>query len=270
MNSKVELSILVLSTISVVVILFDYLYALDDSQKYAIYIFDAIVVVVLAIDFHRRYKQSNEGRKFLLKHWYEIPAMMPLFALVTLEAQGTLLVEATIRGFRLIRLFRIVHLFFRTTSLFKGSRFAEIIIFAAGVVIIGGLAGFLVESSDPNSKMLTVEDSLWWAMVTVTTVGYGDVYPVTSEGRIIGVFLMITGVATFAMLTSRLGAALLESKMKKKQSVSIAVRHQSISQETAALIKQKIDEIANMDEKELNTLTAMIKTLWQAGKKKEA
>jgi hypothetical protein len=57
------------------------------------------------------------------------------------------------------RLFRIIHLFFRATSIFEGSRFAEIIVFA-GVIIIGGIAGFIVESSVPDTKMPTLGDAL--------------------------------------------------------------------------------------------------------------
>ena len=54
-------------------------------------------------------------------------------------------------------------------------------------------------------------------MVTVTTVGYGDIYPITAGGRIIGSFLMITGIAILGVLISTLGAGLVESRIKKLQ-----------------------------------------------------
>jgi hypothetical protein len=76
---------------------------------------------------------------------------------------------------------------------------------------------------------------------------------------------MITGVATFAMVTSQLGAMFLHGKKKKK---SITVSN-SVGDETRDLIKQKIDDVEKLNEKEVDTLTAMIKALWQAGQKKD-
>lgn len=254
-----ESAVSALSAISVVVILIDFLYVLDDSTKIAVYVFDAAVVAVLAIDFYKRYKNSNEGWKFLLKHWYELPAMLPVFVLTFVEAQ--LVIGAAVR---LLRVFRIVHLFFRAASILEGSRFAEIVVFAGGIIIIGGIVAFAFESEAPDTKMANLGDALWWSVVTVATVGYGDVVPVTAEGRIIGVFLMITGVVTFAMVTSRLAAVFLQSKSKQ----DVTVRS-SLNDETRDLIKQKIDQVEKLDEKEVDTLTAMIKTLWQAGQLKD-
>ena len=258
MHFRAELIVSTLSAISVIVIFFDFLYAVDETAKLAVYAFDAIVVVILATDFYKRYKKSNEGWKFLLKHWYELPAMMPVFVLAFVETQ--LLVGAAVR---LLRLFRIIHLFFRATAILEGSRFAEIIIYAGGVIIIGGIAGFMVESAAPDTKMPTLGDALWWSMVTVATVGYGDVVPVTAEGKVVGVFLMITGVATFAMVTSRLAAAFLHSKKDDDSEVPI-----SLDDQTRALLKQKIDHVGGLSERELDTLTAMIRALWQAENKK--
>jgi voltage-gated potassium channel len=252
---RVELAVSALSAISVIVILFDFLYVLDDAARTAVYAFDAGVVVILAIDFYKRYKKSNEGWKFLLQHWYELPAMLPVFVLAFVETQ--LAIGAAVR---LLRLFRIIHLFFRATSILESSRFAEIIVFAGGVIIIGGIAGFLLESQAPNTEMPTLGDALWWAVVTVATVGYGDIVPVTAEGRMVAVFLMITGVATFAMVTSRLGAAFLHSRSKEREESKAT----PLDDATRALLKQKIDHVGSLSEREVDTLTAMIKALWRA------
>ena len=64
---------------------------------------------------------------------------------------------------RLLRLFRIIHLFFRATSILESSRFAEIVVFSGGVIIIGCIAGFLVESQAPDTEMPTLGDALWRA-----------------------------------------------------------------------------------------------------------
>ncbi|HEX2614592.1 MAG TPA: ion channel [Nitrososphaera sp.] len=259
-NFRPEIAVSVLSAISVLVILIDYSYALDDFQKNTVYVFDTGVVAVLAADFYKRYKKSKEGARFILKHWYEIPAMLPVFMFVFIESQ--FLVGAAVRSFRLIRVFRIVHVFFRTTAIFEGSRLVEIFMITGGIIVVGAIAGFLVESNDPDSKMANIGDAFWWAIVTVTTVGYGDIVPVTVEGKIVGALLMITGMGTLAVVTSRLGAALIEARTKKHQV------YRPVNEEAKSLVKNKVDEIERMDEQELNTLVAMIKALWETGRKK--
>jgi voltage-gated potassium channel len=110
--------------------------------------------------------------------------------------------------------------------------------------------------------MANIGDAFWWAIVTVTTVGYGDIVPVTVEGKIVGALLMITGMGTLAVVTSRLGAALIEARTKKHQV------YRPVNEEAKSLVKNKVDEIERMDEQELNTLVAMIKALWETGRKK--
>lgn len=73
--------------------------------------------------------------------------------------------------------------------------------------------GTLVASIDPNMKSLW--DGMWWALVTVSTVGYGDVVPVSPEGRLLGVILILFGVATFSMVTANLAAFVLSLQFEE-------------------------------------------------------
>jgi voltage-gated potassium channel len=83
-------------------------------------------------------------------------------------------------------------------------------------VTLGAVAEYLVESTDPEAKITNTEDAFWWAIVTVTTVGYGDVYPITPGGKIIASMLMIIGIAILSILISTLGAGLIESRFKRE------------------------------------------------------
>ncbi|WP_338327313.1 potassium channel family protein [Porphyromonas gingivalis] len=67
-----------------------------------------------------------------------------------------------------------------------------------------------------TSNITTAEDAIWWSYVTITTVGYGDKYPVTTEGRIIAMFLMTAGVGLFGTFTAYI-ASLFVSDNKKKR-----------------------------------------------------
>ena len=240
---------------------YNYVNKLSATQKVAIYIFDFIVVVILAVDFYIRMRASNEGLRFILKHWYEIPGMLPLFVFSLIESYTV--IGAAARSIRLIRLFRLIHLFFRSTTIFAHTKFLYLIIFTSSAIIIGAVGEYIVESPVKDAKITTIGDALWWAVVTATTVGYGDLYPVTLEGKLIAVAVMVLGIASLGIFISTIGATLIESRLKEKtrdrdndNSAKLGV-----IDDTKMLIKSKIDDIENLTVEDVNTLTAMIMTL---------
>jgi voltage-gated potassium channel len=74
-----------------------------------------------------------------------------------------------------------------------------------------------VERDAPGSNIRTAEDALWWAYVTITTVGYGDKYPVTSEGRIIAVALITVGVGLFGTFTAFVASWFVEKREEEEE-----------------------------------------------------
>lgn len=78
----------------------------------------------------------------------------------------------------------------------------------------GTLPAILQLENDPNSNIKTAEDALWWSNVTITTVGYGDKFPVTTSGRILGAALMTVGVGIFGTLTALMASWFVEGKKK--------------------------------------------------------
>jgi len=76
---------------------------------------------------------------------------------------------------------------------------------AAGIIVLGSIIIFLVESPHENSQINTMLDAVWWTVATVTTVGYGDIVPVSDAGKIIAIFFMFFGIAVLAIFLSVLG-----------------------------------------------------------------
>lgn len=96
----------------------------------------------------------------------------------------------------------------RLGSLLKSRDFIVLTILGNGLILVFSLIVFLIEK-DVNPLMTEYFDSVWWAFSTITTVGYGDVVPLTFAGKIIGIFLMLLGTAIFATYTALFANALL-------------------------------------------------------------
>jgi hypothetical protein len=126
-----------------------------------------------------------------------------------------------------------------------------LVIFA---LIIGGcgILIYLIESPHEGAQITTLIDAFWWVTATVTTVGYGDVVPVTEMGRIMGIGLMFVGISIIGTMISAFGAILIGSRLKK---------HESVESSTKSMIVRKIQEIENLEKHEVELLISMLKDL---------
>jgi len=93
---------------------------------------------------------------------------------------------------------------------------------------------------------------LWWVSAAVTTVGYGDVVPVTDLGRLMGIALMFVGISIIGTFISALGAMLIGSRLKK---------HETVEDSTKSMIIKKINDIENLEKNEVELLISMVKDL---------
>ncbi|WP_235506503.1 ion channel [Terrabacter sp. Root181] len=101
-----------------------------------------------------------------------------------------------LRPLRLLRLLALVRILDRSAANNLAGRVLVYVAGAASVAVgLGALAVLDAERAAGGANITTIGDALWWASATVTTVGYGDRFPVTGEGRAVGVVLMVVGVA---------------------------------------------------------------------------
>ena len=115
-----------------------------------------------------------------------------------------------------------------------------------------GIGIYLIESPHEDAQITNLIDAFWWVSATVTTVGYGDVVPVTEAGRIIGIALMFVGISIIGVFISTLGARLVGSRLKKRE----------INESDAkSLIIKKISEIERLEKHEVDLLINMVKDL---------
>lgn len=122
----------------------------------------------------------------------------------------------------------------------KGA-FETVVMISSVVLIFCSIAVLNFETS-PQSNIKNAGDALWWGIVTITTVGYGDKFPVTTGGRIVGVILIITGVGLFGTFTAYVASWFFERDKQQTQNKEDRL----IAEMTA--IRERLDQI----EKKLN------------------
>ena len=106
----------------------------------------------------------------------------------------------------LARLARVARLLVATAGLRRfARRLGKVVVFAGAIVLVASFVAYWAEHPT-NPEYATVGDALWWGVVTLTTVGYGDIVPETSTGRFAGMAIMFTGVATIGILAGSLAS----------------------------------------------------------------
>ena len=104
----------------------------------------------------------------------------------------------------LARLTRVARVLLATAGLRRfGARLGKVALVAGAVVVLASLAAYQAEHAT-NKEFATVGDALWWGIVTLTTVGYGDIVPITTAGRFAGVAIMFTGIGVLGVLAGSL------------------------------------------------------------------
>lgn len=171
---------------------------------------DNIICVFFLIDFFIRFYKAESKLQFMKWGWIDLISSIPSFDALRF---GRLL--------RLIRLFRVLRAFRSTKNIVNhiykkksDGAFTTVAIIAILTLIFSSISILQFENA-PDSNIKTAEDAIWWACSTISTVGYGDKFPVTTEGRIIGVVLMIVGGGLFGTMTGFFASWFVEDHKKK-------------------------------------------------------
>lgn len=116
-----------------------------------------------------------------------------------------------LRPLRLLRLVTLIRVLHRTAG---NALRGRIIVFVLGAAVLltycGALAVLDAEKKEPDANLVTFWDALWWAVTTITTVGYGDFFPVTATGRVVAGALMLSGIAVVGVVTASVASWLVE------------------------------------------------------------
>jgi len=252
--SRTEVLIGILALLSILLVVVGNIMLAQGRFPAGVYVVDLIICVVFMWDYVVRLRRSPSARGFLKSTWYEPLAMVPAVFLHFLA--GIPLLSAGLRLLRLIRFARVVLVAARLKRTFSvADRFVErsqllyLITIVTSIVLAAAFLVLAIELRSPQSQIDGVSDALWWALSTVTTVGYGDIVPATPAGRIIGMVLMVVGIGVMAALISQVSATIVETRLSRGRR-----RSPGVPQSELARLQSLVQRVGDLSDVELSAL----------------
>ncbi len=249
-NNRTEILMGVLALISVLLIVLAREILAQGGFPAGPYAIDVVICGVFAWDFVERLRKSSSKTEFLRSNWYELLAMVPA---VALYGVGIPLLAAGLRLLRLIRFVRVVFVPSRLRRTFNvADRFVQrsqllfLGVLVSGTVAMAAISVLAIELRAPQSEIHGVSDALWWALATVTTVGYGDIVPITPAGRVIGMVLMVVGIGFMAALVSQVSATIVETRLARTR-----ITHGHVSDVEVARLQALVARLGDLTDSEL-------------------
>jgi len=187
---------------------------LSSTSKQAIIGVEWFIWSAFALELGIKTYLSPSRRQYLVSHWYDVVIVLVPF-LRPLRIVRSLRVLRASRAMRLLSYgVRLTHQA-RVMILSHGLHYAV----AIGAIIFFSLAGLalLSERNAAGANIKTYGDAVWWGIATITTVGYGDRFPVTTEGRAISVFIMLLGISLFSIVTASIAAMFVRPSVDKEE-----------------------------------------------------
>lgn len=223
-----ELLVLVLSLYSLVALCADLLLPLHPATRELLSALDLLVCGVFLTDFVVHLWRAPDKGEFLKWGWVDLLSSIPAIGWLRWG-----------RIFRVVRILRALRSYNAVAEHFAFDRalgtFGAVTIMSVLATLISTIAVLHFEQGAPDSNIHTAGDALWWAFATITTIGYGDRFPVTTAGRIVAVLLVICGLSIFGTFTAFVASFFL-GKGQKREEVEL---HHVLAE--VKLVRQKLE-----------------------------
>ncbi|MBN1167669.1 MAG: ion transporter [Methanospirillaceae archaeon] len=220
-----ELFIAFVSVLSIFNMVLIYIPGIDKNAAAVVGIINLVLTLIFLFDFILRICTTPSRSRYFLYDfgWADLLACIPYFRIF--------------RIFRILKAYRLFHRYGMSSVMtyltVHRAESALFILVSAVLMIVeaGSFFVLLAEQGAKDANIITAPDALWWVYVTMTTVGYGDHYPVTNTGRLVGILVMTTGVGIFATFAGFISNKLLvPSGKKKKKKVAETIPAGSINE----------------------------------------
>lgn len=202
---------LLLSVYVLAVLLAETAFVLPPEVSRLLSAVDMVVCGVFAADFFIQLKAAKRKRDYLKWGWIDLVSSIPNLPFLRIGRVARIVrIIRLLRGVRSTRVI-VVHLFENRA---RGT-LATVALITFVLIVFSSIAVLNVETA-PDSTIRTAEDALWWSLATVTTVGYGDVYPKTTVGHMVAGVLMIAGIALFGTFTATVASFFVQQDSRQE------------------------------------------------------
>lgn len=192
-----QIVVLILSIVVLAALGADTIFQLPKEISEILQALDTLVCIILIIDFSIRFYKAESKLAFLKWGWIDLIASIPYIPILR--------VGRLVRILRIIRLLRAIRATHKITSLILKDKvrtgLASVLLTSFLLIMFCSVGVLICEQPDPQANIKTAGDALWWSVTTITTVGYGDKYPVTGAGRIVAMILMVSGIGLFGVFS---------------------------------------------------------------------
>lgn len=210
----------VLILVSIVTFTVETIPDLDPSTRLVLNVVEVFSVVVFTIEYVLRIYVADSKPKFIFSFYgiIDLLAILPFYLSFGVDLRS-------LRALRFLRLFRILKLVrynramnHFTTAIKSAKEEILLFLFITLILIYFAAVGiYYFENAAQPEHFSSIFDSLWWAIVTLTTVGYGDVYPITVGGKVFTFFILLIGLGIVAIPTGIISSALTKSVDKNAE-----------------------------------------------------
>ncbi len=207
-----ELPMLALSVAMVPLILAPFLFDLSGGLEDAFFMADWAIWAVFALELSVKTYLAPTRTEYLKRHWFDV-------MIVVLPFLRPLRIVRSARALRALRATRLVSFVARATHSTRevlAEHGLQYVLAVGGLVVLAAAGLVTLFERDAGGSINNFGDGLWWAVTTITTVGYGDKVPVTAEGRGIAIFVMLVGITLFGLITANIAAFFVKPIQEKE------------------------------------------------------
>lgn len=204
-----DVTLMIAIILSVIIVMLESVKSLDTKYDTYFYIIEWVFTVIFTIEYGLRLYAVKKPWKYVTSFYgvIDLLAILPTYILVILPYQTNyLIVIRILRLLRIFRVFKLVQYLNEGKIIIQALRasLAKITVFLSFVILIAMVFGsilYVIEGNTNSEQFTSIPRSIYWAIVTITTVGYGDISPVTPFGQTIAAMIMLLGYAVLAVPT---------------------------------------------------------------------
>lgn len=213
-------------------------YDIQNELTPGLHVLDVVIWGIFVVDYVTRFILAHDKKTFFVRNIFDLLAIIPL--------------SSWVRAFRFARVFRVfvfaiygVRFFSKANRFFNTNGFRYIMLICMALCAAGTVAFHFTEGRSWG-------DSLWWAFVTMTTVGYGDITPVTLAGRVTAIMMMLVGIGFLGSFMSTVTAYCLEAGRRKNGTAS---------EDVLGVVRRRLDNFSSLTTEDVETICVTLRAL---------